>query len=61
MTDLERLRRDINTLKESIELSRTNLHQRTEEELRGILENIRWCLQELQKLLAELEPRIKPK
>jgi len=36
MTDLEKLERDIDTLKESIELNRMNLDQRSPEELLGV-------------------------
>ena len=41
MNEIEKLRRDIDTLKESVKLNRMNLDQRTQEELRGILQHYR--------------------
>ena len=50
MTDIEKLKRDIDTLKESIKLNKMNLHQRTQDELQGILENTAMCMTELKSL-----------
>ena len=61
MTDLEKLQRDIDTLKESIELNRVNLHQRSREELLQILQHTGWCISELEELKRELERLTKPK
>jgi chromosome segregation ATPase len=55
MTEIEKLERDIDTLKESIQLNRMNLHQRTQQELRGILQHIASCMAELESLRAELK------
>jgi hypothetical protein len=54
MTDIEKLQRDIDTLKESIKLNRMNLHHRTREELQGILQHTAWCMSELETLENEL-------
>jgi hypothetical protein len=55
MTEVEELKLAIDTLKEAIELNRMNLHQRTQAELRGILENTADCKVELERLEVELE------
>jgi hypothetical protein len=55
MTDIEKLQRDIDGLKESIRLNRMNLHQRTQEELRGILQNTASCMADLESLQNELK------
>jgi hypothetical protein len=54
MTEAEQLQPDIRTLKESIKLNRINMHQRSREEVLGILENTTWCLTELSRLQVEL-------
>jgi hypothetical protein len=59
MTDIEKLERDIATLKESIELNRMHLSQRTQEELRGILRHTEWCMTELAKLELELKRQLR--
>lgn len=50
-----RLERDIATLKESIELNRMHLAQRTGQELREILQHTAWCLSELEILRREAD------
>ena len=55
MTEIEKLKLAIDTLKESIELNRMNLHQRTQAELRGILQNTALCMAELESLQMELK------
>jgi hypothetical protein len=55
MTELEKLQRDIDTLRESIRLNRMNLHERTPDELRGILQNTALCMGELETLQKELK------
>jgi hypothetical protein len=58
MTDIEKLQRDIDRLKESIALNRTNLHQRTSAELQDILKHTGWCMAELEELAKELNRRL---
>jgi hypothetical protein len=55
MTEIEKLQRDIDTLKESIKLNRMNLDQRTQEELRGILQHTALCMTELESLQMDLK------
>jgi hypothetical protein len=55
MTEIEKLQRDIDTLKESIDLNRMNLDQRTQAELRGILQNTAICMAELESRQMELK------
>lgn len=55
MTEIEKLERDIDTLKESIRLNRMNLDQRTQEELRGILKHTALCMTELESLQMDLK------
>ena len=55
MTDIEKLRRDIDTLKESIALNRMNLAQRTQTEIQEILQHTGWCIAELERLKADLK------
>jgi hypothetical protein len=55
MTEIEKLKLAIDTLKESIELNRMNLHQRTQAELQGILQNTALCMAELESLQMELK------
>jgi hypothetical protein len=59
MTDIEKLQRDIDGLKESIVLNRLNLHERTQEELQNILQHTAWCMTEIEKLQAELRRLLK--
>jgi hypothetical protein len=53
VTELEKLQRDIDTLRESIHLNKLNLHERTQQELQGILKNTAWCMSELSALEVE--------
>ena len=61
MTELENLVRDITTLKESIKLNSTNLHQLAPKEIQGVLEHTALCLAELEKLQGELKRLSKEK
>lgn len=54
MTELEKLKRDMDALQESIKLSSGTLHQRSPNELKGVLEHATSCLMELQDLQARL-------
>lgn len=54
MIDVKKLKRDIDTLVESIELNRMNLAERSHEELLGILEHTALCMTELEQLRNEL-------
>jgi hypothetical protein len=53
VTEMEKLQRDMKTLRESIELNKLNLHQRTQEEIQGIIENTARCMRELESLETE--------
>jgi hypothetical protein len=55
MTELEKLKHDMDTLRESIKLSSMTLHQRSPSELRGVLEHTAWCLTELEELQKRLK------
>jgi hypothetical protein len=55
MHEIEKLQGDIDTLKESIKLNRMNLDQRTQEELRGILQHTALCMTELESLKMDLK------
>jgi hypothetical protein len=61
MTDIERLKLNIETLKESIILNRMNLAERTREELQGIVQHTAWCREELEKLQTELNQALNSK
>jgi hypothetical protein len=59
MNELEKLKRDMDTLRESLKLSSNTLHQRSPNELKGVLEHANWCLTELQDLQTRLRQLIK--
>ena len=54
MTELEKLKRDMDALQESIILSSGTLHQRSPNELKAVLEHTTACLMELQDLQTRL-------
>lgn len=55
MTSQEKLNRDIETLKESIQLNWQEIGTEPPEGRQGIKKNIKWCLDELQRLYTKLE------
>jgi hypothetical protein len=55
MTELEKLRRDMDALRESIKAQSVSLHQRSPSELNGLLEHAAWCLTELEELQKQLK------
>jgi hypothetical protein len=59
--EIKNVRRDIETLGESLDLNRTRQDSNwpTREEIQGTLVHTTWCMEELQRLKAELERLLK--
>lgn len=57
MTAQDQLRRDIETLKDSVRLNWRDIgtRQLSAQERAGIKQNIKWCLDEMKKLYDQLE------
>ena len=54
MTEIEKLKRDIETLTESLKIDEQELRQATKEERDGILRHGEWCATELDILIEKL-------
>jgi hypothetical protein len=54
MTDLEKLIRDLDTLRESIKLHSVNIHHLPPAQLKAVLERVAWCRTEIESLQSKL-------
>ncbi len=52
MTRLEKLKRDIETLRDSMKLDAAELARASPEEKRGILKHMKWCAEEMAALMG---------